>query len=185
MWKITDCPNLDSPSKAAIHDVLPLRYVTVIHRGPPWNPESHRDCVPVHFHRTMLFSAIFCGVGGGDALSASSPHRYSTFTCSSLAISMATATFGRCTPRSMADMAALVMPTRRASSLCDMPKYSRRSLIRASMISGRFFSFSLRHQHLLRKTDGKRKMLWVKLGQEAQEPFYGCVLHGVSSFLTP
>ena len=85
----------------------------------------------------------------------------------------------------MADMAALVMPTRRASSLCDMPKYSRRSLIRASMISGRFFSFSLRHQHLLRKTDGKRKMLWVKLGQEAQEPFYGCVLHGVCSFLNP
>ena len=46
MWKITDCPNLDSPSKAAIHDVLPLRYVTVIHRGPPWNPESHRDNLP-------------------------------------------------------------------------------------------------------------------------------------------
>lgn len=46
LWKITDCPNLDSPSKAAIHDVLPLRYVTVIHRGPPWNPESHRDNLP-------------------------------------------------------------------------------------------------------------------------------------------
>lgn len=46
LWKITDCPNLDSPSKAAIHDVLPLRYVMVIHRGPPWNPESHRDNLP-------------------------------------------------------------------------------------------------------------------------------------------
>ena len=42
-WEITGCPNLDSPSKVAIHDALPLRYVTVIHRGSPWNPESHRD----------------------------------------------------------------------------------------------------------------------------------------------
>ena len=45
-WEITGCPNLDSPSKVAIHDALPLRYVTVIHRGPPWNPESHRDNLP-------------------------------------------------------------------------------------------------------------------------------------------